>query len=97
MYSHYEEFIDRAKRQHGKAFSDADLCEKFKPFFRSGQRIKVSYFGDVVTGTVSVTTGQKPVFILMRNSRSIGSSYTLSDRNEILAVQGYGGKYEAVK
>jgi hypothetical protein len=35
-------------------------------------------------GTVGVTTGWKPCFLLMLTKRSIGSSHTLSARDSIL-------------
>jgi hypothetical protein len=95
MNTNFDEFLERAKRKHGSIFSDRELSKKFIPFYRTGQRIRIRTFGEIVTGTVSATTGWIPVFILMRTSRSIGSMYTLKDTDEILEIQNARGKYEA--
>lgn len=82
----YEEFIEKKQREYPDTFDSSNLSEKFIPYFESGQRIAVK-FGDIIkTGTVGVTTGWQPVFLLILTKRSMGSSYTLSDRNEIVKV-----------
>ena len=70
-------------------FSDSDLAKQFVPYFESGQRIEVKFiWGDKIElkrGTVGVTTGWKPVFLLMKNSRSIGSSDILTKNVEFFS------------
>jgi hypothetical protein len=87
----YEDFIERAKRLWGDKFDDSDLAPQFIPYFGTGQRIKIAgprgVNGGEITGTVGVTTGWKPVFLLMRTSRSIGSSETLRRDDSIVAFQ----------
>lgn len=87
MKHSYAEYIERAKRQHGARFNADGLSRQFVPYFESGDRIKVETCGETVTGTVGVTTGRAPCFLLMRTSRSIGSSITLSDRDRIVGVK----------
>lgn len=84
--SRYEDFIRRKKQEYGSKFDDSDLDWHFVPFFNTGVKIKVDdpAFG-VVTGRVGVTTGWRPVFLLMRRSNAMGSSVTLTKRTKIIA------------
>jgi hypothetical protein len=83
-------FCGRQSRRYereGIAFSDTLLAPQFIPYFNSQQRIRVKFqYGLVLTGRVGVTSGWVPVFLLMRTSRSIGSEWTLSASDVILAV-----------
>ena len=90
----YAEYLADKKRQHGDKFDPSELDQRFVPYFRTGQRIKVETCGLIITGTVGVTTGWRPVFLLIRTSRSVGSSWTLGSKDKILAVQ-HGGMYIA--
>lgn len=83
----YQDFIARKTQEFGDKFDASDLDPRFIEFFNSGQRIKVRSFGEVVTGTVGVTTGWKPAFLLMRRSNSVGSTWLLGPHDEILARQ----------
>lgn len=75
------EFLARKEREHGARWDPSELADKFGPAFSSGERIRVEFpWGEVRTGTVGVTTGWRPVFLLMLSSRSRGSSYILDDR-----------------
>lgn len=87
----YDEFLARARRRHGDRFSESGLDPRFVRYFNSGERIRVD-FGDglVKTGTVGVTTGWQPCFLLMLRRDSDGSSWTLGRRDTILAVQRHG-------
>lgn len=66
----------------------SNISKQFIPYYENGQRIKVQYtYGkdkEVKSGTVGMTTGWKPVFILMLRSNSTGSSYILTDKEIIL-------------
>ena len=63
----------------------SDIAKQFIPYFESKKRIKVKFhYGEIKSGTVGMTSGWKPVFLLMLRSNSTGSSYTLSDKDEIL-------------
>ena len=83
----YSEYIARAIRTHGTKFDATSLDQKFVPYFESGQRIKVETCGEELTGTIGVTTGWRPCFLLMRTSRAMGSSWTLGERDKITAVK----------
>ena len=96
MSRSYAEYVARAQRKYGERFSDAELARKFVPFFESGARIKVRLrWGEEMTGTIGATTGWRPCFLLMRRSDSIGSPWTLSEADEIIAVQ-RNGRYVAL-
>lgn len=89
----YSELIARKKAEYGSKFDDSDLDKQYIRFFESGQRITVDFGYEVKRGTVGVTTGWKPVFLLMLTKRSIGSSHTLPPgRTKILGVVRNCGK-----
>lgn len=99
--SEYTEYVSRQQVRYPGKFSESDLPAKFRPFLRSGQRIRVSrvYSPDETytrTGTVGVTTGHKPAFLLMRRASDHGSSDVLSDKDTITHVQ-YGRTYVPVQ
>jgi len=63
----------------------SQISQQFVPFYENGKRIKVKFsYGEIKSGTVGMTSGWKPVFILMLRSNSIGSSYILADKEIIL-------------
>lgn len=89
----YDEYRARKVAEFGDKFDDSSLAPQFKRFLRTGQRIKVrTRYGETKFGTVGVTTGWKPSFLLMHNSRSIGSSTLLHADDEILGVK-IGNEY----
>ena len=92
----YQDFITRAQREHGDRFDPLSLAPQFIPYLNSGQRIKVRTGDHVRTGTVGVTSGWVPVFLLMHRSSDSGSWDTLGPEDEIVAVQ-HGRKYIPLK
>ena len=93
--NNYDELIERAKQRYGEKFDASELAPQFIPYFNSEERIKVKDYDEELTGTIGVTTGWKPAFLLMRTSRSLGSSYILKENNQIIAVK-RGNKYAKV-
>lgn len=68
-----------------KMIDYSELSTKFIPYYENEQRIKVKFsYGEIKTGTVGMTTGWKPVFILMLRSNSRGSSHQLNDEDVIM-------------
>jgi hypothetical protein len=95
--NNFTDLVNRRTAQYGDKFDVSDLDKRFIAFYQNGQRIKVETCGMVMTGTVGVTTGWKPAFLLMRTSRSMGSSWILGTESKLLSVQAsYKGKYIAV-
>ena len=86
------ELVNRKTAQYGDKFDPSDLDKRFIAYYQTGQRVKVETCGMVMTGTIGVTTGWKPAFLLMRTSRSIGSPWTLGKDDKLIAVK-YGRKY----
>lgn len=85
----YDEYVSR-KKQHYKnlssqvaftnLFTEEALSKQFIPYYENQERIVVKFpCNTVKSGKVGVTTGWRPVFILMLTSRSISSSYILTD------------------
>ena len=94
--NNFTDLVNRRTAQYGDKFDVSDLDKRFIAYYQNGQRIKVETCGMVMTGTVGVTTGWKPVFLLMRTSRSMGSSWILGTESKLLSVQAsYKGKYIA--
>jgi hypothetical protein len=96
MTSNFEDYLTRARAKHGEQFNSSQLAGQFVRYFRTGERIKVRYCDEDITGTVGITTGWKPCFLLMRRSNATGSSYCLSARDTILAVK-RGNRYVSVE
>ena len=69
----------------------SEISQKFAHFYDTDTRIKVGFTDksdnvyEIKTGTVSKTTGWKPVLMLMLRSNSHGSSYILSDNDKLLS------------
>lgn len=92
----YERFLRRLQRNHPAKWDTSDLAVKFIHFYNSGERIKVrTRSGDIEFGTVGVTTGWKPIWLLIHRSNHDGSSTTLTNEDTILAYQpdGPGTQY----
>lgn len=87
----YQDFLNRKRSQYGDRFDASELSPEFVRYFESGERVKVALrYGETRFGTIGVTTGWKPVFLLMHSTRSIGSSVTLTNADRVLAVRRNG-------
>lgn len=69
----------------GHELDESDLAPAFTEFYKSGQRIEVTHtvYGDVRRGYVGKTTGWKPVYILLNNTRSMGSGDVLGKDDKV--------------
>ena len=83
----YQQYVEGKRREYGDKFSAAALDRRFVRYYESGERIKVNVGEMEITGTVGVTTGWAPTFLLMRTSRSLGSIWTLGQKDKIIAVK----------
>jgi len=100
--TNYDEMVADKKAQYGGKFDPSDLDPRFVQYFNSGERIRVDTpltYGKVMsrTGTVGVTTGWRPAFLLIHRSNASGSIDLLlpPDNNRITAVK-RGTSYEAI-
>lgn len=91
--SKYTDYITRKRAEYGERFDPSDLDPRFIPYFNSGERVRVSTRGLTLTGTVGVTTGWRPAFLLMRRRTDRGSSWVLGPNDQILAVK-RGKRYQ---
>ncbi len=83
--SKMEEFMNGRRKMYGDRFDPSDLSGQFVRAYNSQDRIEVVMAdGEVRRGTVGVTTGWKPVFILMLRKDSVSSPYLLTDRDRII-------------
>lgn len=85
--SKFSRYISRKIREYGDDFDSSDLAPQFIKYFNSGERIKVDYGGKIVTGTVGITTGWRPTFLLMRKETDIDSEYLLREDDKVIAVR----------
>ena len=81
----YEEYIQKKKAEYGEKFSDEELNKDFIPYFENGERISVDLGdGEVKQGTIGVTTGWKPVFLLMSRTTAFSSSTTIGKQAKVV-------------
>ena len=91
MKKSFTEYLIRKGEEYPKKFDSSELAKQFVPYFENGARIEVK-FGYGAThlgtkrGTVGITTGWKPVFLLMLRKDSVGSSWTLKECDEVVRV-----------
>jgi len=89
----YAEYLERKRAEYGTKFDPSNLVNEFAVYFR-GPRVKVQFgTGEVKFGRIGVTTGWRPVFLLMKDSRSHGSSNTINKGDHIVAIQSANRKY----
>ena len=97
MSTRYEDMVERFTKKHGDKFSEQDLDQRFRPFYDSQQRIQVQYVKTINDpkhyGTVGISSGWKPTFILMNNVRARSSSVTLNRNIDITGVNVGGRTY----
>jgi hypothetical protein len=79
----FDEYLDQKRAQYGDRFDTSELHSQFIPYFRTGQRIRVQSGEHVRTGTVGVTTGWKPAFLLIHRSSDHGSADVLSAQDQV--------------
>lgn len=84
------DFINRAKATHGDKFDPSELAYDFIHHYQNGSRIEVQMsYGEKLRGRVGITTGWKPVFILLPRINSRGSSVVLSAKDRVTQVISY--------
>ena len=93
MSNNFEQYLNRKRREYGEKFDASDLAQQFVRYYESGQRIRVKFnYGEELTGTIGITSGWRPAFLLMRTSRSIGSPWLLGKDDQIVEVTKYQGR-----
>ena len=96
----YADLVRRGIARHGERFDTCELLPAFRRWYESGDRVRVRYtYTDGThedsTGTIGVTTGWRPAFLLMHSVRSHGSSYVIGSHDRVIAVK-VGRKYVEV-
>lgn len=72
---------------NGHKLDTSELASKFTSFYESKQRIIVKTpYGETIRGYVGKTTGWRPSYILLNNTRSLGSSELLNNKYEIVGT-----------
>ena len=85
----YNDYVNFKKQYYGKKFDYSDLSKQFVDYYENQWRIEIKTNGEIKRGRVGISTGWKPSFLLMLTTRSLGSSYLLSDKDEIIKVVSY--------
>lgn len=89
----FDQYCERKKQRYGELFSTEDLAPQFIPYLHTNTRIKVEdKNGKIHFGSVGITTGWRPAFLLMHSERCIGSSCLLTKEDKIIAYKD-GHKY----
>lgn len=82
----YDDLIRRKKIEYGDKFDASDLNPDFIPYFNNGERVEVDFGSETKRGTIGVSTGWKPIFLLILTQRSMGSSWTIGKTDKIIKV-----------
>lgn len=83
----YQEFLTRKRKEYGEKFDPSDLAPEFVRYYETGERIEVAMsYGENKRGRVGITTGWKPVFILLPRVDSTGSSEVLGHADKFKRV-----------
>ena len=86
----------RPGAQNLRPIDRSELAPQFASYYASGERIRVRFhYGEELTGTVGKTIGWRPVYMLMRTARSIGSSDLLRATDQVIAVK-HGRAYRPI-
>jgi hypothetical protein len=91
----YSDYLARKRYVYKGSFDSSTLAEQFITAYESGERVTVVFYTgddkpyDVKRGTIGVTTGRQPVFLLMLTKRSTGSSYVLGPHDQIGTMEDY--------
>lgn len=87
----YDSYVARARVKHGEKFSEVGLNPSFRMAYNHGERVTVLFCNaegieyERKRGTIVVTTGWIPCFLLMLTSRSRGSSWTIGPCDRIIS------------
>lgn len=88
MKRNYKEYVDNKLKRYGIEFDTSDLNKEFIPYFESGKRITVKFsHGEIKRGTIGISSGWKPIFLLMLTKRSSGSSYIIGKQDQIARIK----------
>ncbi len=93
--SNFDRYI-QARRRTTPDFDAFELWPQFRPYFHSGQRVKVEGPMGVRFGRVSVTTGWRPAFLLMHRQNATGSWDVLA-RDDVVSAVKVGRTYRPVR
>lgn len=80
----FNQYIESKKQKYGSKFNMNDLDKRFIHYYENQKRIEVDFGYEKKRGTVGITTGWKPVFLLILTARSLGSSYILDNNCTII-------------
>lgn len=87
--TNYQAFCARKKQEYPDKFSTEHLNPDFIPAFNNGDkfRVLVDFRYEKIWGYISVTTGWRPTFLLMRRRGQRGSCQTIGPIDKILATK----------
>lgn len=92
----YEDACARGRAQYGDRYEPPTGQALIAAYNAEGRvRVVTTYPGGETytrTGTVSLTTGWRPAFLLMHRSSDHGSSDLLDERDEIIAYKEHGAR-----
>ena len=82
----FQDYLEQKKRACGEKFDPSSLNPNFVRYFESQQRIEVDFGYEKKRGRIGVTTGWRPVFLLMLRVDSVGSSHTIGESDKVVKV-----------
>lgn len=82
----YHDFIERKIKEYGNRFDASDLAPQFVKYFENQARIEVELSYGSERGRVGVSTGWKPVFLLIHRRTDRGSSTLLRKEDKVKRI-----------
>jgi hypothetical protein len=86
MRQSFNSYIERKKAEYGDKFDASGLNPDFIQYFENGARIEVENEFQKRRGTVGVTTGWRPCFLLMAQVNCMGSSDTIGSTDRVTRI-----------
>jgi hypothetical protein len=83
----YADVVDRGAAKYGERFDESGLIKEFRRYYESGRQVQVRFAGGpTLTGTIGISAGAAPTFMLMPLSGSAWSADMIGPHDEVIAV-----------
>ncbi len=85
----WDKRVEQLRARHrDKDFKPPDVPAWVVRAYDQRQRVKVRFYGtEIKSGTIGMSTGWQPVALLILTSRSMGSSWIIDQRTELLGIK----------
>lgn len=92
-----KQYLDAKHREVGDKFDTSEIAPEFFRYYGTGIRLEVTGPSGVRRGTVGVTSGWRPMFLLMHRKSDIGSSDVLTKEDKVTGIVDKRGKITRIE